>query len=426
MAVACSASHPQPASVPSTVEIREAPTYTAAELGRDVRNLCEIDPSTCERPSTGGGEILLTGQLAGAPAVRNYNSSVVAYSQTLASSVTSPSSQSAPPVPPSPLPAGKRPELGDHAFDIEAHVEIEVARVSDGVSGVIALVRAAGGELVNEAIEDKPSLAGASLSLRVPSDRVEAFLDELRRVGRVRSRRVESTELGRKQRDARILLEELELSLKRYEELLARAQNVSEMTPIEEKLSETRTAIERVKNDIAWMSDRVARSTVYVTLYSKIPEAYLEAAEPKLHPGVRLTNLIDVPPSGPASTFIGGGISMWIVRAFSFDLDLFTGLGGPDKRGGVDFLIASLGGELYSDYLGGGRRRWLNPYLGFRAGYARSAEHSQFALGGSLGVEIYRSTGFFVDLQSRFYGLIGRPDGTHFGLQPLLGVNFAY
>jgi hypothetical protein len=405
----------------------EAPaTYFAPELAQDVPSLCKTDPSACgdSGSGAGGSEILLTGPLAGAPAVRAERESMLTM---VASAVSSPRPSAAAAVSvPAPLPAAKRPEQGTTFFDVVARLEIEVPVVADGVARVLTLARAVGGELVNESIEDKVAVAGASLSLRVPSARVHEFLDVLRGVGRVRSRRVESTELGRKERDAEVLLSELEIALKRYEELLSKAQNVTEMTAVEVKLAETRSAIERVKSDIAWMKDRVARSTVYVTLSSQSPEEGLEEPEPKLHPGVRFDALLDVPPSGPASTFLGGGVSMWFVRAFSFDLDLLSGVGGPDRGGGLDFLLATVGGELYSDFLGGGRRRWLNPYFGFRGGYAHSADHSQLVLGGSLGIEIFRSKSVFVDLQSRFHAFIGRPDGTHFGLQPFVGINFAY
>src|SRR5262249_1456108 len=159
-------------------------------LGDDASSLCETDPSACGSSATGAPEILLTGQLAGAPAVRRHRESVVTM---LASAVSLRQPAAAPSSVPTPLPAGKRPGLTTTFFDIEAHLEIEVSVVADGMNRVLTLVRAMGGELVNESIEDKASAAGASLSLRVPSERVHEFLDALRSVGRMRSRRVEST-----------------------------------------------------------------------------------------------------------------------------------------------------------------------------------------------------------------------------------------
>jgi len=49
----------------------------------------------------------------------------------------------------------------------------------------------------------------------------------------------------------------------------------------------------------------------------------------------------------------------------------------PDKsvEGSLGFLVVTflvtMGGDIYSDYFGGGRRCWLNLYLGARIGYAR-------------------------------------------------------
>jgi hypothetical protein len=419
---ACAGRSAAEPSLPVTIPVNPPPTYSTREVDPQIKNICQVDPSACSQIQAqyASGEILLTGPLAGTTAERS------SHAESLVFAVAHGAMSRVRPSPPSPLPTGQRPGQGVALVDVEAHLGIEVERVPDAIAAVTAQVRAEGGSIVNESVEDTRATAGAALSIRVPSDRVHALLAELATVGRVRSRKVETTEIGRKHRDAEVLLRNLEAALKRYEELLAKAQNVTEMIAIEGQLAQTRTSIDRVKTDIAWMDDRVALSTVYVTLFTKELVQGDETPEPKLHPGLHLDTLFDLPPGGGASAFAGAGVSMWFVRAFSVDLDLMTGLGERRAAGGIDFLVASAGGELYSDYLGGGRRRWLNPFFGFRAGYARSAEHNQLALGGSLGVEIYRSVGVFVDLQTRVYAFIGPEDGAHVGVQPLLGVNVAY
>jgi hypothetical protein len=80
-----------------------------------------------------------------------------------------------------------------------------------------------------------------------------------------------------------------------------------------------------------------------------------------------------------------------------------------------------MGGDDATALDGRGRSRVVRG-----AGVCGSVGHDELALGGSLGVELFRSEAVFVDLQSRLYGLVGRGEGTHFAVQPLLGVNFAY
>jgi hypothetical protein len=68
----------------------------------------------------------------------------------------------------------------------------------------------------------------------------------------------------------------------------------------------------------------------------------------------------------------------------------------------------------------------LNPYLGFRAGYARMLGDGALAIGGALGLELWKTESVIIDLQLRAYALIQVADSTHAALQPALGANFAY
>ncbi len=148
----------------------------------------------------------------------------------------------------------------------------------------------------------------------------------------------------------------LEQALARYEQLLAKAANVAEATELEGQLMRVRIELDRVKTDTEWTKDRVARSTVYVTLGLQ-PDH--EAFEPvaKFYPGVRAALLYDVPStsaSAPATAFAGGGFSLQWTRALDIDLDLLNNL--REARGSaIDFYALTLGTAFYSDYLGGGR-----------------------------------------------------------------------
>ena len=148
----------------------------------------------------------------------------------------------------------------------------------------------------------------------------------------------------------------------------------------------------------------------------------------KFYPGVRAALLIDVPATSTGigkKTFGGGGISLQFTRAFDLDLDLLNDL--TEARGtSVDFYTLTLGTALYSDYVGAGKRRALNPYFGFRTGYAHAPHQSLFPLGGVLGLELLKSEYLLFSLEARAYGLIGRKQGPDFAVEPALGLNVAY
>lgn len=300
---------------------------------------------------------------------------------------------------------------------------LEVADSRGAGRAVRALTLQAGGDVVNETIEDSTSSVGVALSLRVPSERAEWLVAQISRLGTLRSSKLQANDVSRKVADAETVLANLQAALTRYQALFERAQSAQEMTGIEKELERVRLSMERVKTDLEWMKDRVIRSTVYVQL--SVPQAERLEQSAQLHPGFRAPYLLDLEPGGASSGYFGGGLSALIARTFNLDLDLLTRTDAAE-RDGVDLLLASAGVELYSNRLGGGRRRLLNPYLGFRVGYANLSSDDALLLGGSLGLEIMRTSVVVLDLQARAYALVGAERGTHVLLQPALALNFAY
>jgi hypothetical protein len=116
---------------------------------------------------------------------------------------------------------------------------------------------------------------------------------------------------------------------------------------------------------------------------------------------------------------------MFVLRPFNLDLDLMTNLDGARRRG-VDLVVATVGVELYSDLLGGGRRRFLNPYFGFRTGYASFYGDHAVPIGGSVGVEIFRRETAFAALEGRAYAALATQGGTAVLFQPAAALYVAY
>jgi hypothetical protein len=367
-----------------------------------------------------GQTILLTGPLSGAPAVSKRSGGL----QQMSKGIDRALSASAPaaPVAPTPEPA-KPPITGRELIDLEAHLVLEARDIAVAAARARALTRAVGGEIVTDTFEDNRYQSGYALSLRVPSDRALHLIDSLARLGKVRSQKVQATDLSRRIADAGTVLANLELTLARYQELTKKAENVAELTTLEGELDRVRTAIDRVNTDLAWMRDRVSRSTVYLQLAQPAEERISD--EVKLYPGLRLPFALALDPDGASSRYLGGGVSMLVLRAFNLDLDVMTDL-DASKRHGLDLLTASVGVELYSNLLGAGRRRYLNPYFGFRAGYANRFGDDAVSLGGSLGLEVVRTDFAFLALDTRALALLGTDTGAQLLLEPAVVFHVAY
>jgi hypothetical protein len=99
-------------------------------------------------------------------------------------------------------------------------------------------------------------------------------------------------------------------------------------------------------------------------------------------------------------------------RNFSLDIDGFSSVReeGPT-------VLATLGGAAYTDFLGGGSRRFGNPFLGFRMGYARLNHNDLFLLGAEAGVEVVHVKYLILELFVRPTALLGDSSdlALHFG-----------
>jgi hypothetical protein len=325
---------------------------------------------------------------------------------------------------------GVQQQAPKEMLDIEANMTVAVDSVADAAKKVRELTKQYGGNLTGDQVQDEGQYQRGAFEIRVPSEKIAEFLDAIGGIGTVRSRDVRATDVSKQFFDSQILLHNLEVTMKRYEEILAQAKNVQEVLVVEQELTRLRGEINRVKGELRFMRDRVARSTLHLQIVPKSVDTNPppENPEAKLYPGVRGTMLTDFTSSGH-TTYWGFGLSIFIIRQFQIDVDLLRhdkfvfNSGGPEPYA---FLVTA-GGDIYSEFFGGGRRRYFNPYIGLRAGYARIADRNNALIAGNVGIELVRTRGFLLDLQARLHLFFGNPDdGAHAGIQPTLGLNVAF
>ncbi len=356
----------------------------------------------------------------------------VSESEYVASADTSSGSGSSTPAA-APAPAAVEPNANQtEMFDIEARLSVEVEKIGDAAGKVRELAKKHGGQVVADTVNDDAGSSAASFTLRVPSKGSEAFLTDIGGIGVVRNRQITARDIGKEFHDAQIYLKNLEVTLKRYEEILAKAQDVNSILQIEREMTRIRGEIDRVKGDLRWMKDRAARATIYLTLYTSRPDnTPIFDPKAKVYPGVRAVHFADFRGAAGDYGYLGFGLSIAASRYFSVDVDGLRRMGNPGQ--GLDAFFVTIGGEFYSDFLGAGRRNYMNPYIGWRLGYARTSTSvdagtkDEMLVGGTLGFELYKTKFFRFDAQTRFMGLFGNKDvGGHFGVMSGLQMHVAF
>lgn len=309
-------------------------------------------------------------------------------------------------------------------LDIEARVNLVVPKVKHALKSLHELTTRLGGVVTEERVDGSSQYGSAQVTLRVPSGSTQSVFEALEKLGNVVDQNVTARDIGKEYFDANLRLSSLEATRQRYEAILQHATKVEEILRIEQELGRIRGEIEQVKGNLRWLSDRAARATLHIALRERAPEvAYSEEPEAKFFPSVRLPALIDFGKQG-AHGYAGGGFALRVNRAFSVDLDLFE---RPESvQRGPDVVLASLGGEIFSDLLGGGERRYLNPYLGWRAGYGRFGADNQAIVGATLGLELYKNSWFGLDVEARNYLAFLGDRGAHFLVTPALSARIAF
>jgi hypothetical protein len=141
----------------------------------------------------------------------------------------------------------------------------------DAAEQIADLVEEAGGRV--EARDEQAATDGepgsASMTLRIPADRVSATLDALDELGEVRDRHVETVDVTGTAQDLDARIEALRTSTDRLRELMADADRTSDLIEIEAELSTRQAELDSRVSERNRLSDEVAMSTLHVEIVAE-------------------------------------------------------------------------------------------------------------------------------------------------------------
>lgn len=330
------------------------------------------------------------------------------------------------------LPSGEVAKDEDK-IEREAQVAIEVKDVNEAAQRILALVKTHEGSITKDQ-RSSGSQSSAEILVRVPSAHFDAFTSELATIGQIRNRNLKAVDASLEHKDLGILVDNLEAALARYRDLLQKATDPAQVLAVERELERVRSDLDRIKGRLAFLRDRVARSTVAIALHSEqaLADAPPSGRTPEISAGLRGVSFVDMRETG-TSGYLGSGLSIRLprsggsnARGLILDVDIMrTCCKARPERSNWAYDIL-LGYDLYSEALDHGRRRWLNPYLGARVGFAQTQDRGDFAAAGVFGLEIFKSSALMIDIQARAMALVGNPDGPHAAVQPSIGFDLGF
>lgn len=126
----------------------------------------------------------------------------------------------------------------------------------------------------------------ASLTMRVPSDKLDAFVEGVNGYGRVTSRSETTEDMTEQYADNEMRLQTLYTKMERLQTLLSQAENVSDMLKIENEIADTQYDLDRLEGRQLSIDRRVDMSYVYVNIQETIVQD--EVVDGELTLGQRL------------------------------------------------------------------------------------------------------------------------------------------
>jgi hypothetical protein len=306
---------------------------------------------------------------------------------------------------------------------IEGSLEVEVDEIGDVVPAIRAHVEQLGGRVITESVTGAERSWSAELKLRLRPDKVEDIVRFLAQRGEIATKHITATDVSKQLFDQDLALKNLRATLDRLTQLMAQGGlKIEDVLRVEQEMTRLRGQIEQLEGDQRFLKDRVALATLDISMHRRAGAVSFAVA--KAYPGARAAALVLLDPGGRVRTRFGGGLVLHtILRAMSLELDLFQKQPNADGTASHVAALATIGGAIYSDFLGYGQRRALNPYLGLRIGYGYLDDH-RFVAQGEAGVELFKAKAAMIDANLRATGLLGT--SSDFALVAGLGAVIAF
>jgi hypothetical protein len=148
-------------------------------------------------------------------------------------------------------------------------IEVEVAdgRVGAAMARVSTIASGAGGFVTESESNEGDRQARARIIVRVPADRFEAVLTEMRRIGTVQLATTSGLDVTGEYTDVEARLRTLNATRESLQQVLSQARSVGDILAVRDRITEVQTQIEQLQGRKQVLDNQVALSTLQVTVY---------------------------------------------------------------------------------------------------------------------------------------------------------------
>jgi len=170
------------------------------------------------------------------------------------------------------------PSTLDRKMIMTATLDVTAADVSRAFEDAGNIAAAAGGFIASSTFGHNGDRETASLTIRVPADRYQDALNGVRRLGEVKGEQSGSNDVTEQYTDLQSRLRNLQATEQQYLQFLGRANDISEVLQVQDRLNGTRADIEQVQGRINLLDHQTDLATI--TVHLEPPVAGAEEPKP--------------------------------------------------------------------------------------------------------------------------------------------------
>ncbi|NLN07074.1 MAG: DUF4349 domain-containing protein [Firmicutes bacterium] len=147
-----------------------------------------------------------------------------------------------------------------------AHIDMDVENIDAALAAIADTAKAEGGYLAKSSVFGADEMRRATLSVRLPAEKLEQFLAEIKKLGKVKSSSVGEDDVTLRYVDLEARIRNLARQEERLLAILERAETVEDILRIEKELGRVRGELEALTAEFRYLQDRVDYATVQLSL----------------------------------------------------------------------------------------------------------------------------------------------------------------